>query len=78
MWPCLRVCAVQLQALMRTIWVHAVPVLGVVMALIAIWSLLLSGVRSSGLPRDPPQQPVATQGASQQLSDAQAGLFQSQ
>ena len=47
-WPCLWLCAVQLQALMRTIWVHAVPVLGVIMALIAIWSLLLSGVRSSG------------------------------
>ena len=48
MWPCLWLCAVQLQALMRTIWVHAVPMLGVVMALVAIWSLLLSGVRPSG------------------------------
>ena len=47
MWQCLWLCAVQLQALMRTIWVHAVPIIGAVMALIAIWSLLLSGVRSS-------------------------------
>ena len=36
----------QLQALMRTIWVHAVPILGGVMIIIAVWFLFLSKVRA--------------------------------
>ena len=79
MWPCLWLCAVQLQTLMKTIWVHAVPVLGVIMALIAIWTLLLSGVRSSGLSWNPAcgpwLLPVAAQNASQEHCDALMGFY---
>ena len=36
----------QLQALMRTIWAHAVPILGGVMIIIAVWFLFISKVRA--------------------------------
>ena len=36
----------QLQALMRTIWAHAVPILGGGMIIIAVWFLFISKVRA--------------------------------
>lgn len=43
-----RCCCMQIQALMRTLWVRVVPTLGAVMLLIAVWSLLLSAVGFPG------------------------------